>query len=226
MIQFHARTRAAHACPLLLGYALVCASCAQVEPLGDPAAVQGALESEHAHEQDTALTASAILRDAAGAEVGTIHFRPAADATWVSVQAHADAGGIRGLHIHANDNPENGEGCIADPAQPASTHFVSADGHFAPGSSAHGHHAGDMPALFLTEAGEGAMQFLSDRFTVSEILGRAVILHAGPDNYANIPVGDLPEQYTPNAPAASELTAKTGNAGARFACGVIERAED
>ena len=41
-------------------------------------------------------------------------------------------GGIHGLHVHvhANDNPANGDGCIADLAQPANTHFLSADGHY------------------------------------------------------------------------------------------------
>jgi Cu-Zn family superoxide dismutase len=49
-----------------------------------------------------------------------------------------------------------------------------------------------------------------------------VIVHAGSDNYGNIPIGDAPDQYTPNSEAATEATAKTGNAGARIACGVIE----
>jgi Cu/Zn superoxide dismutase len=52
-----------------------------------------------------------------------------------------------------------------------------------------------------------------------------VILHAGPDNFGNIPVGTAPNQYTPNSTdpvtGATVLTANTGNAGNRIACGVI-----
>jgi Cu/Zn superoxide dismutase len=48
-----------------------------------------------------------------------------------------------------------------------------------------------------------------------------VILHAGADNFANIPLGAGATQYTANSTDASAATAKTGNAGDRIACGVI-----
>jgi Cu-Zn family superoxide dismutase len=167
--------------------------------------------------------ASAVLRDASGAFVGRVVFVPARDRTTVIVSAALPAGtsGIHGFHVHANDNPANGDGCVADPAQPAATHFVSADGHYNPGGATHGGHAGDMPALFFTADGEAAMTFVTDRFAPGEIEGKAVVLHAGPDNYGNVPVGAAANQYTPNAPDATTLTQATGNAGARLACGVI-----
>jgi Cu-Zn family superoxide dismutase len=167
----------------------------------------------------------ATLRDARGTVIGRVSFISDGETTRVSVSAELppDQGGsIRGMHVHANDKPENGEGWIADPAQPASTHFVSADGHYNPHAGTHGHHGGDLPAVFFSHAGEASMRFLTDQFQAEDLIGRAVILHEGPDNYGNVPVGDAPNQYTPNAPAASELTANTGNAGARIGCGVIE----
>ena len=64
---------------------------------------------------------------------------------------------------------------------------------------------------------------MTDRFSIDELDGRAVVLHAGPDNFGAVPLGPGPDQYTPNGPAAVDATGKTGNAGKRIACGVIER---
>ena len=165
----------------------------------------------------------AELHYATGAFVGTVVFTAAGDSTAVVVTARLPAGtdGIHGFHVHANNNPANGDGCIADPAQPANTHFVSADGHYNPGGGTHGAHAGDMPALFFTQDGKAAMTFVTDRFTPAEIKGKAVIIHAAPDNYGNVPVGMAANQYTPNSPDATTLTENTGNAGNRIACAVI-----
>jgi Cu-Zn family superoxide dismutase len=168
---------------------------------------------------------SASLRDANGTLIGHVSFSSDGETTLVSVSAElpaAEGGSIHGMHIHANDKPDNGEGCIADPTQPASTHFVSVDGHYNPSGGQHGHHSGDLPALFFSHAGEASMRFLTDQFQAEDLIGRAVILHEGADNYGNVPVGDAPNQYSPNDAAATELTANTGNAGARIACGVIE----
>jgi Cu-Zn family superoxide dismutase len=200
------------------------------QPLSEPSAqaeAHAALHTGHDEDDDVTATASTILRDAYGDEVARVRFTAVDHVTLVEISAElpesaADGGGIRGLHIHANDNPDNGSGCIADPAQPASTHFVSADGHFTAAGATHGHHVGDLPALFVNQEGQAWMRFTTDRFHPEEVIGRALILHAGPDNYGNIPVGDQPDQYTPNDPAATDLTARTGNAGTRYACGVIE----
>jgi Cu-Zn family superoxide dismutase len=79
-----------------------------------------------------------------------------------------------------------------------------------------------MPALFFTADGKAAMAFITDRFTPAEIKGKAVILHQAPDNYGNIPVGTAANQYAPNSTDATTLTANTGNAGNRIACGIVE----
>lgn len=179
-----------------------------------------------ASEQAATTAATAVLRDASGNVVGRVVFTSSGGPTLIAVTARLPAGtgvdGIHGFHVHANDNPANGDGCIADPAQPATTHFVSADGHFNPGGATHGDHAGDMPALFFTESGNAAMTFVHDRFSPAAVRGRAVILHQGADNYGNIPVGAAANQYTPNSAEATTLTQNTGNAGARIACGVIQ----
>ncbi len=181
-----------------------------------------ALEREADCWQDDA---AATLRDAAGTEIGRIAFSSDCDNTLVTISAQLpveQAGTIHGIHVHANDKPENGEGCQADPSQPASTHFVSVDGHYSPHGGAHGHHTGDLPALFVNYEGQAWMQFLTDQFHADELVGRAVILHAAADNYGNVPAGEAMNEYTPNDHAATELTANTGNAGARIGCGVID----
>lgn len=59
-----------------------------------------------------------------------------------------------------------------------------------------------MPPLF-SNRGYAFQAFLTDRFTVLEILGRTVIIHDGTDDFTSQPAG---------------------NAGARIACGVIRKA--
>src|SRR5439155_21907945 len=127
---------------------------------------------------------------------------------------------------HANNDPANGDGCIADPTQPSSTWFASADGHYRLDSEVHGEHQGDMPLLLLNGTGSNdswaTARFETDRFAVSDILGRAIIVHALPDNYNNIPQGTGSEQYTANSQAAIDRTNSTGNAGDRLLCGIVE----
>lgn len=176
-------------------------------------------------EQELITVKRARLADASGNSVGTVVFVPGpggSSVVSVSVRIDPAAEGFHGIHVHANDNPANGVGCVADPAQPANTHFVSADGHFTIPGNIHGDHIGDMPALLVNGDGTGAMSFVTARFSPADVAGRAMILHAAPDNYANIPVGTGPTQYTPNSPEATTLTHNTGNAGNRIACGVIQ----
>jgi Cu-Zn family superoxide dismutase len=171
----------------------------------------------------------AVLRLADGTPVGSVAFhRAGRDATLVAVrlrlpQRTGAGSSFHGFHVHANNNPANGNGCIADPAQPAATWFVSADGHYTEPGQVHGQHHGDLPALYLTSSRVAATVFVTDRFRPADVIGRAVIVHARPDNFGNVPVGSAPTEYTPNSPAATTLTENTGNAGERIACGVIRR---
>jgi superoxide dismutase, Cu-Zn family len=103
-----------------------------------------------------------------------------------------------GLHIHEKGDCSSGDG-------------MSAGGHFNPHGKPHGHpqsgerHAGDLPSLNANKSGRANVQVEVDQITVtpgpSSIVGRAVIVHASPDDYKTQP---------------------TGNAGARLACGVIK----
>ncbi|CKM56557.1 superoxide dismutase [Mycobacterium tuberculosis] len=62
----------------------------------------------------------------------------------------------------------------------------------------------------------------TDAFTMDDLLSgakTAIIIHAGADNFANIP----PERYVQGngTPGPDETTLTTGDAGKRVACGVI-----
>ena len=170
--------------------------------------------------------AHATLRTADGSRIGTVSFvdERHSDETEITVRVWRSSAlvGFHGLHIHANDVSTNGDGCVADPAQPSNTWFVSADGHWKHvATELHGHHAGDLPSVFVNGDGTASLEYEIDKLTPEEVIGRAVVLHAGPDNFANVPVGPNADQYTAGVDALAKTQA-TGNAGDRFACGVIK----
>jgi Cu-Zn family superoxide dismutase len=172
--------------------------------------------------------AEARLRTADGTRIGSVSFADDRDTggTAVTVWLRRTVGveAFHGLHVHANDTASNGDGCVADPAQPSSTWFVSADGHWKDDpAELHGHHAGDLPSVFVNEDGTARLRVIVDKLAPEDVVGRAVVLHAGPDNFGNVPVGALPDQYTAG-PTALAKTQGTGNAGDRYGCGVVRSA--
>lgn len=130
--------------------------------------------------------ARATLKLADGTNVGRVLFyNDRGDAqTRVVVRVHIPAGAtavraFHGFHIHANDSPANGVGCIADPHQPPATWFVSADGRLKSDDQVHGAHDGDLPSLPLNRDGTAEATFTTDRFEAGQLADRAVILTAG-----------------------------------------------
>lgn len=97
---------------------------------------------------------------------------------------------IFAFHIHG------GTECKGNKDDP----FANADGHYNPDNCQHPFHAGDMPPLFGAK-GRAVLIFITDRFTVSEILGKTVIIHAKPDDFTTQP---------------------SGNAGEKIACGTVK----
>jgi len=171
--------------------------------------------------------AEATLRSADGTRVGSVVFSDERHSDETEVTVHlrraSSLTGFHGLHIHANDVSTNGDGCIADPGQPSATWFVSADGHWKHDpTELHGQHAGDLPSVFVNADGSATVEFDIDKLTPREVIGRAVVLHAGADNFGNVPVGAGADQYTPGSTALAKTQA-TGNAGDRFECGVVGR---
>jgi Cu-Zn family superoxide dismutase len=170
--------------------------------------------------------ARVVLRNASGQPQGVVTFKQQSGFVVVTAGVKGLSPGFHGFHVHANSDPANGSGCIADAAQPSNTWFVSVDGHYRLGAETHGAHQGDMPLLLLNGTGTGdstaRTRFRTDRFAVADIVGRAIVVHAGADNFANIPLGANADQYTANGQAAIDKTAATGNAGDRLLCGVVK----
>lgn len=193
-------------------------------------AVAGGLAIGHSAEAGDARF-RAELRDARGHSVGTVKFRITrhdmrVDARlWPNKEVAPNQ--FHGFHVHANNDPANGVGCVADPTALSSTWFVSADGHLSAAppapSQSHGGHHGDLPSPLVQSDGTAQLSFTTDRIDPAALRGTVVILHKLPDNFGNIPVGTAENQYQPNSPVASDLTARTGNASDRVACGLVRR---
>lgn len=104
--------------------------------------------------------------------------------------------GVHGFHIHE-------KGDCGDNGNAAGAHFNPASApHGGPGAPAH--HAGDWGNIAADASGKAAMRFTTRAITLGEgansAVGRAIILHASPDDLTSQP---------------------SGNAGPRIACGVV-----
>ena len=101
----------------------------------------------------------------------------------------SDVGRVFGFHIH------EGSKCTGTKEES----FSNTGGHYNPTGAPHPFHAGDLPPL-LGVGGMAYSIFLTDRFTVEEIIGKTIIIHDMPDDFSTQP---------------------SGNAGGKIACGEI-----
>lgn len=99
---------------------------------------------------------------------------------------------IFAFHIH------EGNVCTGNESDP----FLDVGAHYDPKGCMHPYHAGDLPPLFANRKGLALSVFLTDRFSVQEIIGRTIIIHDKPDDFSKQP---------------------SGNAGQKIACGIIRQ---
>lgn len=97
--------------------------------------------------------------------------------------------GFFGFHIH------EGVSCLGKG-------FPETGGHYDKDKNPHPRHSGDMPPLF-SNGGRAYLAFLTNRFSVADVIGRTVVIHSMADDFTSQP---------------------SGNAGEKIACGVIEKA--
>lgn len=96
--------------------------------------------------------------------------------------------GFFAWHIH------EGECC-------AGRGFSETGGHYNPDDAPHPMHGGDLPPLLLCRGGAW-LAVRTDRFCVSDVIGKTVVIHSCPDDFYSQPAG---------------------NAGTKIACGVIKK---
>jgi Cu-Zn family superoxide dismutase len=145
-------------------------------------------------------TATAQIQSASGSTLtGEATFEETSDGVKMTLKVRGAKPGTHAVHLH-----ENGD-CSAPDA-------TSAGPHWNPMSHAHGQrseggefHAGDIDNLIVGEDGTGTLEMVAKDWTIgtgtaSDIIGKAVIIHADPDDFVSQPAG---------------------NAGAREGCGVI-----
>ena len=169
--------------------------------------------------------ASATLVDINGKRVGEALFTSNGDGsvtgrvTVAIDRAVTDPAGtgseFHGFHIHANNDDDTGDGDAADgcvtfaaDATPApAAWFTQVDSHWDVGGHAHGNHTGDLPSLVRQGDGEATIEFGVDKLTAGQLPGRALVVHFAADDFGKHP--------------AVGTSSTTGNAGPRYACGVI-----
>ena len=111
--------------------------------------------------------------------------------------------GIHGFHIH--QNPDCGHMMTGGKPMAA----AAAGGHYDPAMTGKHEgpygdgHLGDLPFLYADKDGKATGMVLAPRLKVSDLKGRSLMIHVGPDNYS-----DIPE--------------KLGGGGGRLACGVVK----
>ncbi|GHS87772.1 superoxide dismutase [Cu-Zn] [Campylobacterota bacterium] len=115
-------------------------------------------------------------------------------------------GGVHGFHVHANGScdPTKAEDGKVTPAGAAGGHFDPASTKAHKGPFDKSGHLGDLPALYADAEGKIIYPVLAPKLKkLSEISGKALMLHAGGDNHSDQPL-------------------VLGGGGARIACGVIK----
>ncbi|MDL9946687.1 superoxide dismutase family protein [Gordonia sp. ABSL11-1] len=154
--------------------------------------------------------ATANLIDDDGKTVGEAVFTPSGSSVKVDVRVNAESGipaGFHGMHIHQNGVCQTG----------GSEAFSSAGSHLQVDGRTSHPSSGDLVSINVLKDGTGETVTTTDAVNLEQIVGKAIVIHEKADNFANIP--------TRYAPAPDEQTMKTGDAGSRLACGVIEAHE-
>jgi len=179
---------------LMLASAFALAACSQ--PAETPAAPAPETES-------ISVTLQHATPEGAGDSVGAVEFSDSAGGAVINVDLTGLPPGQHGFHVHENAScaPHAGEHGAMEPAAAAGAHWDPDGAGTHAGPEGEGH-LGDLPLIDVGADGRAQLTLAAPRITqVSQLRGRALMIHAGGDNYTDTPAN--------------------GGGGARLACGVI-----
>lgn len=155
-----------------------------------------------AQAEDLVIQMHRIDSTGIGESIGTITVSSSPYGTIFTPDLMGLTPGLHGFHVHQNPS------CGAAEQEGKEVPGLAAGGHYDPaGTGTHlgpyeNGHLGDLPALFLDAEGKATHPVLAPRIKISDLKGRAFIIHEGGDNYSDYPKA-------------------LGGGGARVACGVV-----
>ena len=129
---------------------------------------------------------------------GTVTFQKASGGVRIVAQLSGLKPGSHGFHIHMNGD------CSAPDASSAGDHFNPKAGQHGDRYDEHSH-IGDMGNILADDSGNASLDYVDPHMALEgadTVIGRAVIVHANPDDLSTQP---------------------SGNAGPRIGCGVITK---
>lgn len=156
-----------------------------------------------ANAEELAITINLVSEHGVGEAIGTIRVVDTEHGALFTPSLSKLTPGLHGFHVHENPTCD----CGAD-KEGKMTAAHAAGSHLDPAKTAKHEgpygtgHLGDLPPLYIANEGTCTLPVLAPRLKVSDIKNRALMIHAGGDNYS-----DKPEAL--------------GGGGARVACGVM-----
>jgi Cu-Zn family superoxide dismutase len=133
-------------------------------------------------------TVNAVDENGIGAPLGTLHLKDTKRGLWIHPHLRHLPPGDHGMHVHANPSCAPG---VQDGKPVAG---LGAGGHLDPmktgmhkGPMADGGHLGDLPFLTVGANGKAHKPVVAPHLKVADVIGHAIIIHAGGDNYADDP---------------------------------------
>jgi Cu-Zn family superoxide dismutase len=152
------------------------------------------------------VTVRSIDASGVGAEIGMVAYRDTRQGLLIEPNLRGLPPGERGFHVHEKPDCRPGPGADGQAAA-----GMAAGGHYDPrntkahrGPHAADGHRGDLPVLIVAADGTATVPVLAPHLKARDLRGRAVMIHAGGDNYSDQP-------------------APLGGGGARVACGVVRK---
>jgi superoxide dismutase, Cu-Zn family len=157
-----------------------------------------------AHAQAKSVAMNLISAEGGGDPIGTIELQDSADGLVLKTDLKGLPPGDHGFHLHVNPScgPGEDDGKMAAGIA-AGDHFDPHETHKHLGPHASDGHQGDLPVLKVAEDGSAAESLMAPRLKLADVLGHALMIHEGGDNYSDQPK-------------------KLGGGGARIACGVVQ----